>query len=112
MRELNALLIGLRSQLETNGEIPADEIPGVLGLLRTIEITLLAKQLRARSPAPAIQEETPTDRWLTAEEVACRLRRTKGWGYRQARRLPFAKRPSRKTLLISESGLVRWMDHR
>jgi hypothetical protein len=51
-----------------------------------------------------------SDGWLTPAEVALRLRRTRAWVYKRAKSWPFVTRPSRKTLLISERGLDRWLE--
>jgi hypothetical protein len=37
------------------------------------------------------------------------LDKSRRWVFRQASRLPFVRRISRKTLLASESGLNRWI---
>jgi len=47
--------------------------------------------------------------WLTPGQVAERLHRTRQWVYKQSKRWTFVTRPSRKTLLISEQGLDRWL---
>jgi len=110
---LQAALSDLRHLLDS-GTGPTDgEATEILGILRSIEITLIARQIRGliRS-AQSTGATEPPDSWLTPDEVAARLKRTRAWVYRQARSWPFAKRPSRKTLLISERGLARWMEHR
>jgi len=50
------------------------------------------------------------DRLLTAEEVAKRLRLSIAVVYRRAKRWPFTHRLGRKKLLISETGLNRWLE--
>ncbi len=95
-------------------DLPLDAIPGVLGSLRSIEVALLARQFGSAS-SPQAQSPlgnagpSKDDRWLTPSEAAEILRRDKRWVYRQAHRWSFAKRPTRKTLLISERGLRNWM---
>lgn len=49
------------------------------------------------------------DRLLTAEEAAPLLNVTRRWLYRHSRRLPFARRLSRKALRFSEVGIHRWL---
>lgn len=57
-----------------------------------------SKQLDAREP----------DRLLTVKEVAPRLGVTPRWLYRHAKRLPFTRKLTRKTLRFSEIALRRW----
>ena len=54
----------------------------------------------------------PGDRLLTAEEAALMLGVTVRWCYDHAKRLPFAKRLSRKCLRFSEAGLRRYLARR
>ncbi|MGE3344143.1 MAG: helix-turn-helix transcriptional regulator [Vicinamibacterales bacterium] len=56
--------------------------------------------------------ETGGGRLLTAEEVAKMLGVTKRWVQRRARRLPFARRISVRSVRYSEAGLKRWMTNR
>ncbi len=94
-------------------ELPAESLPHLLGLLRSIELAVWARALTAGpSSSGQVEEKSTPDVWLTADEAATRLKRTRTWVYRQARHWKFAKRPSRKTLLISERGLTRWLEHR
>ena len=48
------------------------------------------------------------ERWLTPQEAADQLRVSVDWLYRHARKWHFVRRPTRKLLLISETGLNRW----
>jgi len=78
----------------------------VLTLLAGLQAALGAQLLNHREPA------TPApDRVLSLEETARVLHQTPEWVRRQAvgRRLPFARRISRKKLLFSEAGLQRWL---
>ena len=50
-----------------------------------------------------------TDRWLTPDEAAEITRQSRAAIYRLARRWPFAKRVSRKRLLVSQAGLNKWL---
>lgn len=110
---LRATLGDLRQLLDSCSGPTGGEAIEILGILRSIEILLLARRIRTLVPlAEPLAATEPTDSWLTPDEVAARLKRTRAWVYRQARSWPFAKRPSRKTLLISERGLARWMEHR
>jgi hypothetical protein len=58
-------------------------------------------------PNPA---QTPADdKMLTIEEASERLRKGRQWLYRNAARLPFVRRISRKSLLVSEAGLNAYL---
>jgi hypothetical protein len=92
--------------------VPVDDIPELLGRLRAIEARLVRRLDQAVPAARTESVPSSPEAWLTADEVAARLRRTRTWVYRQARHWPFAKRPSRKTLLISERGLSSWLQRR
>jgi hypothetical protein len=109
---LQNALFELRDLLGSLAELTSAEATEILGLLRTIELTLLARQIQSLMPARPTTAADPEDRWLTPDEVAARLKRTRAWVYRQAQRWSFAKRPSRKTLLISERSLTRWLERR
>jgi len=58
---------------------------------------------------PAHDSSANRDRLLTAEEVARLLGVTKRWVQRRARRLPFARQISVRSVRYSEAGLKRWM---
>jgi hypothetical protein len=91
--------------------VPAEAIPRILGTLRTIEVVLQARQrYEPAAVEPAAAQPRDDDVWLTAAEVAKELRKTRSWVYRQAKRWAFAKRPTKKSLLISRNGLRRWME--
>ena len=51
-------------------------------------------------------------RWLSVHEAAAILHRSPRWIYRNARRLPFTHRVSRKTMLISARELDDWLSAR
>lgn len=88
------------------------EAAAVLGALRLFELGLLARQIGTSAAGPPAPEPPqPVDGWLTPAEAAERLRHTRAWVYRQARRWNFVSRPSRRTLLISERGLTAWLRH-
>lgn len=60
----------------------------------------------------ASKEEPAEGRMLTVTEACGLLRKQPRWIYRNAERLPFVKRLSRKSLLISEAELRRWLKGR
>jgi hypothetical protein len=70
----------------------------------------LSKDASIESSPTSSPRDPANERWLTAVEVAAQVRRTRAWVYRQAKSWSFVTRPSRKTLLISEHGLNRWLE--
>jgi hypothetical protein len=80
--------------------IPVSEIPGV--------ITLLAARLLEHEPEPVVIGPEQ-DTWLTIGEAAREIHRSTKWLYRH-RDLPFIKRISAKSLLVSRNGMNKWIE--
>lgn len=97
-------------------EIPLEQIPALVAELASEQAALSAIQgvLTARLLVPPSERTSDDggDRLLTAEEVARMLGVTKRWVQRRARRLPFSRRISVRSVRYSEAGLKRWMAHR
>jgi hypothetical protein len=73
-------------------------------------VTALAAALAvSKSEKKHKDEPIANDRMLTPNEAASLLRRKPRWIYRNADRLPFVKRVSAKSLLISETNLQKWL---
>jgi hypothetical protein len=70
-------------------------------------MTALAK---AHSSQATVQHAAPIDRTLSADEIAEALGRNRRWVFRNACKLPFVRRISRKCVVGSESGLRRWRE--
>ncbi|MHB8382328.1 MAG: hypothetical protein ACYDC3_08300 [Candidatus Binataceae bacterium] len=73
--------------------------------------------LQARLLAAVVEQNKPSvasepEKMITVAEAAERLRRVPRWFYRHASQLPFVRRISRKTLLISEPGLAKWLERK
>ena len=70
-------------------------------------------QITATTPQSNVAvARVSTDVWLTADDVAERLKTTRGAIYGLARRADwrhFCTRPNRRTLRINERGLTRWL---
>jgi hypothetical protein len=69
-------------------------------------------QVAATSPRSPVAAQAAADVWLTADEVAARLKTTRGAVYGLARRADwrhFCTRPNRRTLRINGRGLDRWL---
>ena len=110
---LQAVVTELKELLCLSPDLTEMEAAEILGLLRSIEFTLMARQIQGLIPlVHPVEGGEPTDKWLTADEVAVRLKRSRAWVYRRAQWWAFAKRPSRKVLLISERGLTCWLERR
>ena len=84
LREVHFDLDGLRTAAE---RVPLEQVPELLGALRSIEVRLLTR-LYAAPAAPTV---TP-DRLLTVEEAADRMGCSADWLYRHWRCLPFARK--------------------
>ncbi len=74
----------------------------------TVPVGWLREQLAlggAEAPPPA-------EDLLTADEAARRLGVSKDWLYRQTKRLPFARKLSRKVVRYSAAGLAKYLEGR
>ncbi len=88
-------------------EVAPDQIPAAIAQLAAAQSSLAARLMMAPArPAGRQDEET---KWLSVEEAAAKVGRSPRWFYRNAKRLPFLKRLSRKVLLVSEAGMMRWL---
>jgi hypothetical protein len=57
-------------------------------------------------------ENTGEKHWITPDEASQIIRESPRWFYRNAGRLPFVRRVSRKKILISAPEMHRWIDAR
>src|SRR5258708_25144287 len=109
-------LFALLEKPERASEVPVEQIPALVAEGASEQAALSAIQgvLTARLLVmpPAHDSSADTDRLLTAEAVAHLLGVTKRWVQRRARRLPFARRISARSVRYSEAGLRRWMTNR
>ena len=58
-------------------------------------------------PAPAQAEE-----WVTVEDAAELAHKSRRWFFRNSSRLPFIKRVSARSVVVSRQGLERWISRR
>ena len=87
-------------------DVAADLLVRVAPLVAMLQVAATAPQ------SPAATARAPADEWLTADEVAARLKTSRGAVYGLARRADwrhFCTRPNRRTLRINEGGLARWL---
>ena len=61
---------------------------------------------------PHISSQGTDDQMLTVEEAAGMLRKGKRWIYRNAHKLPFVRRLSKRSMLVSKNSLERWLTTR
>jgi hypothetical protein len=100
---------GLRDQLsQLVAEAPPTELPSVLGALETARATAWARLTLPAAPPP----RDPAGRWLTPQEAAEISRASKRQVYEWAMGKPWARRPSRRKLLIDEAGFRAWLASR
>ena len=84
------------------------EIPALLGQLEEARARAWAQLLGPASGSHPAETKPQDGRWLTAVEAASLLRVSPRWLYRHQKKLPFARRLSRKCIRFSEAGLRRW----
>jgi hypothetical protein len=89
-------------------EVPTEAIPPLLAQLAAAQSALAARLLCSRTIEADQQSLQEKDSLLTAEQAAILLNVTPRWLYRHAKRLPFARKLSRKVLRFSEIGLRKW----
>jgi predicted DNA-binding transcriptional regulator AlpA len=80
---------------------PAEELPRLLGQLREVEATAMA---RLTAPVPPPQP----DELLDVRAAAARLGLSEDYLYRHHRTLPFARRVGRR-VLFSSSGIAEFI---
>jgi excisionase family DNA binding protein len=92
----------LQAVLELARSLPTEELPRLLGELREVEATALA---RLTAPRPA--EQTP-DTLLNIDEAASRLAVSRSFLYRNSGKLPFTRHVGAK-LLFSATEIARYI---
>lgn len=94
----------------------ADTLPPATAAVLLGRAGIATAALQARLLAAVVEQDKPgtpeNEKMITVAEAAERLHRVPRWFYRHADTLPFVRRISRKTLLISEPGLARWLERR
>jgi hypothetical protein len=95
----------------------AETLPPTMAALLLGRVGIATAALQARLFAAAIEHDKPKaasepEKMITVAEAAERLHRVPRWFYRHAAQLPFVRRISRKSLLISEPGLAKWLERK
>lgn len=81
------------------------ELVQLLPVFAALLAATRAEEEQARQGLPV----TDFDRGLNAAEAAAQIGVSPQWLYRHARRLPFARKLSRKKTVYSEAGIRRWL---
>jgi predicted DNA-binding transcriptional regulator AlpA len=81
----------------------------------TLLVTMTAGQLRELireevQAARALQQDA--DRLLSAQEAATLMSMSEDWLYRNAKKLPFARKVGPKMLRFSHQGILKWLESR
>jgi predicted DNA-binding transcriptional regulator AlpA len=101
-RDLDQLLAAL-------DELPADQLPEVIGALETAKSRMWMRL--AAQPAGA-HSTTDADETVDVDQAARLLGMSRSWVYRHARRLPFAHRVGHRALRFSTGGIRRYLASR
>ena len=106
---MNALTTLIPQIEEALANVPSDQVPSVLGELERLRAGLWARLVTPASTAKSHHaSHSEPDKLLTPGQAAALLNVKVAWLYRNRRRLPFARKLSRKVLRFSEAGLHRW----
>lgn len=92
----------LKPALRLAQQLPADELPELLGELETVRVSALIR-LSGRGAEPH-----EPDKLLNADDAAARLGISKDYLYRHHREYPFARRIGRR-VLFSAVGLENYI---
>lgn len=84
----------------------------LLGALAALWMTPSGNSVGPTPQSVPPGKATPPSRLLTPEETAKRLSVTVRWLYRNAKRLPFTRKLSRRVLRFEEAGLERYIRER
>ena len=105
-RDMHELLTHLGQAVS---DVSPQQAPALLGELERIRaVVWLRMTYLSENHLSHSVTEREADQLLTPEEAGQLLGVTPRWLYRHAKRLPFTRRLSRKTLRFSEAGLRRW----
>jgi predicted DNA-binding transcriptional regulator AlpA len=83
--------------------------PSLLGEALSDEIRRI---IREEVNSGRAKHESNEDRLLTADEAAEMLSLSPDWLYRNAKKLPFARKLGPKMLRFSHQGMIKWLESR
>jgi hypothetical protein len=99
----------IASDPECASGLPRATVTALLRRAAVAQSALCAELETVAEPSQSIDLLVQDDQWLKPAEAAVILRKTPRWIYRNARRLPFVKKMSGRSLLCSKSGLQKWL---
>lgn len=100
------------SPTEALSRLSPDALAVLSGRCATIQAAIqLAIITRAAAPTDHANANGSA-RMLSADEACAILKRPRRWLYDHAKRMPWIKRLSRKSLLVDESMMMRWIASR
>ncbi len=88
-----------------------EEVPALAGELERLRISLWARVMASCDPPLSGPSSNGHERLLTAAQAAERMGISRPWLYKNADRLPFTVRLSRR-VLFSARGLEEWLRKR
>lgn len=98
---------------ESATSLPRDTLVALLLETAAVQSTLAAALVSAPAASSGNGATAPAaddDQMLTVDEAAKLLRRSRRWFYRRAKSLPFIRRTSARSLLVSRAGLQKWLE--
>jgi hypothetical protein len=111
----------LKALLDNPGaanDVPAEAVPALLAEAgkeiaerETLKLLLSLRLALSRPNGRAYhgQELVSDEDWINVKEASRISGFSVKWFYRHWKQLPFARRPSRKGLRFSKSGLLKWI---
>jgi predicted DNA-binding transcriptional regulator AlpA len=87
-------------------ELPVDQLPEVIGALETAKARAWA---RLTAPPTAASAPADSDATVDVDEAARLLGMSPSWLYRNAKRLPFARRVGGRAIRCSTAGIRRYL---
>jgi hypothetical protein len=90
-------------------ELPHATVITLLRRVAVIQSALVAELEPPHEERATKRPAEPADEWLDEKSAAKLLHRPTRWLFRNASRLPFVSRISRKHLLVSRKGVERWL---
>ena len=95
-------------------EVPREVVPQLLVLFAKLQRALATRMMSVASYENGTKRPaaTESDEWLTTDQAAVLMKVNKKWLYRHKKELPFCRRLSRRKLLFSKAGILRWIETR
>jgi predicted DNA-binding transcriptional regulator AlpA len=110
--DLDALRAGLVALVASPGEIPPEQVPGLVADLARAQTALLAAACRPSTVVHRVGRAPERGPHARGEEAAETIGVTPRWVYRNAKMLPFTRPISRRIVRFSRCGIQRWLASR